>query len=323
MSQENLDLNSHHYGTKRNYNQMMENSIDKTVNNDSFIKNQLFKSTLIITNQDPVIHHVRNELFKSTIIFGGPISQDLVIHHKKNVEKSTKNEVTNTNIEKKEINKNEVKFDLCNSSKDKINISEHKTDIFNGVVCDNNSDSNINNNHFQFGNCYGNRKVDNNGGKCSVFDIEKRVVNDGESKIKATNSNPNDNCGNVGVIYNPFLEKNNTPNKNEPVNPFHSSRNLFFINNNGGVNDVVENPFLAITKPKIENPFKIKNPNNNKILNPFLDNPNCNAVNDPFVKNTVNISNSVNPFISSNTAPNNAGNPFISLLKRLGNFLGL
>ena len=381
MSQQNLDLNTRSYVIKRTYNQMMESSIDKTLNNDSFIRNQLFKSALK---------------------FGGPINQDLVIHHKKNVRKSMgiKSEETNTNnekqekniknLEKEEINKNEVKFDLCNSPKDKINIFEQKTKIFSTNIYNNNN--NINNNHFQFGNFYSARKVDNdnnNKNKYFVFNTEKRVANyddfplnenikkeveadilftnnnnivqksevkkeekyENENKVKEINSNSNDNCGSIavvnnpfleqnniqnkngpisgGVINNPFLEQNNIQNKNEPINPFHSSTNTFFINNNdknqindnSSINNVVENPFLAISKPKIENPFKIKNPfistnndnnniennNNTKIINPFTS-----SNKNPFVISTSNEKNQNNNQIKNPFLQDDSYNPFIS-----------
>ena len=48
--------------TKRNYNNMISNPIYSTIDNNSFSQ---------------------NEIFKSALKFGGPINQDLIIHHKK------------------------------------------------------------------------------------------------------------------------------------------------------------------------------------------------------------------------------------------------
>ena len=311
MSQKNSDLN-----VKRNYNQMLENSIDKALNNDSFIRNQLFKLALI---------------------FGGPLNQDLVIHHKENVRKTIeikREETTNIEqqeknikiLEKEDINKNEVKIDLCNSPKEKNNILQN-TNIFNNNIFYNNN-NNYNNNQFQFGNFISARKVDNNNNKNKYFvfddfplnenkrkelkadilftnnnnivqksEVKKEEKYENENKVKEINSNSNDSSGSIGVINNPFLEQNNIQNKNEPINPFHSSINSFFIDNNdknqinenSNINNVVENPFLAISNPKIENPFKIKNP----FISSDIDNDNNNIENN---KNT----NIINPFTSSN-----------------------
>ena len=358
MSRQHLNLNSHSYVIKRNYNQMLENSIDNSLNNESFIKNQLFKSALK---------------------FGGPINQDVVIHHKKNVRKSMgyKIEQTNTNAdgvsyekkqnekninskEKEEINKNEEKIDLSNSPKEKKNNFQEKNNIFN------NDNNNCNNNHLQFCNFFSARKEDNNNkNKYFKFNTERRITtydnsplnenikkeikNDllinnsivqksetkkeekNENEIKEKNSNENNK-----IINNPFLQNNFIQNKNDSINPFHSSKNSFFITSNdnqqikdNNINNIVENPFLAISKPKIENPFKITNPfisnnpnndnntimnssditNNNKIINPFTssnNNPFSNISSNQNNPNNQNNNQVINPFIQ-----NNSYNPFL------------
>ena len=319
MSLQNFNCHSHII--KRNYNQMLENSISGELNNDSFIKIQLFKSALK---------------------FGGPINQDLVIHHKKNVRKSLGYKIPKTiteekNIEiKEEIDKKEANNDLCNSPKEKKSNLEEKKNIFSQNIFTN-PNNNGDSNHFQFGNFYSARKEnDNNKPKYFLFNTEKRIANYDNSlikeKIKKEIKKENDelnktifqkietkkeekneneikeikeeNLNENNNINNPFLPNNNIQNKNEQNNPFHSSTNTnsFFIKNNNNkdiinnnINNVVENPFLAISKPKIENPFKI--------INPFISN---NTNNDNSTINTSNTNNNnkiINPFISSNNNP--------------------
>lgn len=323
MSQQNQFEN---FSRKRNYNEMVNNSIKSASNNDSFIKNQLFKSSLK---------------------FGGPINQDLIIHQKKNVRKSMGYKIqltnpifdTDSNEKGKKDNSNktqEIKdkkeeiVDLSNSPKQKkVNFRE-QSDFFNKTINKNNSNQlNIgifnsgakkvnNNNIFNF------KTEDRNKNYGSIFldgDKNNEIKNDeidknnnnfllGMKKIEEDEKNRNkqeeiiSNSNEMSKINNPFLQASNIFTNKEQINPFHSNNNSFFVkpNNNksqienSNKNNVVENPFLAISKPKIENPFKISNPFT--VNNSNNDNNSTNK--NPFISNNNNI---INPFASSNKNP--------------------
>ena len=338
---------------KRNYNEMIQNSINSSSNN-----NELF---------------IKNQLFKSALKFGGPINQDLIIHHNKNVRKSMNYkapEVTTifdidssiqeqkqkieTNIN--EINtkseKNIIK-NISNFPKNtKIN-SEIKNDIRNRTI--NRND----NNQMHLFNFFSGKKENNN--NIFGFYTQQKITNfanilSNEQKDELSNNNniieerslnTNINENNNDIIYNPFL-----PHKiNEKINPFtsnnKSSDNNSSLNDNNNnkkkenenenknenknENEIVENPFLAISKNKMKNPFSnmnqlitniFSNNNNynNTVINPF--NPNNDNIINPFssskknpfstIPSNNNINNKVeikNPFIDIN---NNHNNPFTS-----------
>ena len=237
---------------KRTCNEMINNSINSSSNDDLFIK---------------------NKLFKSSIKFEGPIKQDIIIHHSENVRKSMGNNYhvrTNIDInshekEKKQIN--ELNFDnksnlindkslsneKKNNEKNKNNIAENpflsvqkNKDILsnNNLLKSNNNNNNISINPF----------ITNNDNIINPF------LSSEDNHLSSIPSNNNIE------INNPFLQKNICNN-----NIFTSNIN---DSNNTNINSF--NPFRINSKDKndnnIFNPVKnIVNNNTNNSNNPFLN----------------------------------------------------
>ena len=298
---------------KRNYNEMISNANNYSSNNDSFIKNQLFKSALK---------------------YGGPINQDLIIHQKKNVRKSMgyqkpeTNSIFDINSYEKEKNKNaaesasevkeknETSNNLSNRpERNKITFGQQKT-VYN-TISRNITQTNfydgikVENNNNDFGNKSEKRttdfvniigftarnetnKNDNNANNNIVQekhqDINEKKEETTKAEIKETS--------NQFIASNNIFINNNYMNNNEPSNPFHSSTNSFFIDkSNATNNNIVENPFKDISKNRIENPFKDFKPLNSNNSN---NSSNDKQIINPFKSNNNNI---INPFISSNNNP--------------------
>ena len=93
---------------KRNYNEMIDNSIKSQTNYDSFLKRQLFKSALK---------------------FGGPINQTIKIHHTENARKSMGTNLHKNNIgfDINEFEKTQNK--IINNNNTNININRKKSCI--------------------------------------------------------------------------------------------------------------------------------------------------------------------------------------------------
>ena len=343
MSQQTRNTNI----VKRNYNEMIQNSINSSSNN-----NELF---------------IKNQLFKSALKFGGPINQDLIIHHNKNVRKSMNYkspEVTTIfdidsfeqeQKQKKETNNNEInKKNKTNFIKKISNYfpentkikSETKNDILNKTINRNDnkqiylfnffSCKKENNNTFGF---YTQKKITNFGN--ILFSDKKDELSKHNiiKEEKTINKKINDTTNN-NIRYNPFLP----PKNNDQINQFNSNKNS--SDNNSSLNDnnhnnkkenenenenknekeIVENPFLAISKNKMKNPFT----NINQLMtNIFNNNNNNNTVINPFNPNNDNI---INPFSSSkknpfSTIPSNSNinnkveikNPFIDINNKYNN----
>ena len=152
MSQNNI-FNFKYKVSKRNYNEMINNSINSpSNNNDSFIKNQLFKSALK---------------------FGGPLNQDLIIHHKKNVRKSTGTNCFKTQtifdlneIEKKQNENKNIDNNISDNSITKFNL--------------NNSPEKKERNSIEINNIYSKtmyRDNNNNNNNKFIFKTQKKITN--------------------------------------------------------------------------------------------------------------------------------------------------
>ena len=342
MSQQNKKSNKF----MRNYNEMINNSINNASNNEneSFIKNQLFKSALK---------------------FGGPINQDLIIHHNKNVRKSMGCKIAQVTTgfdidsfekeqnEKNSGNINEKNENISSNSpeKQKLNIEE-LNDILNRTYRNDNK-------QIHFGNFYSNKKENNN---IFLFNTEKKTSNLGyffskknnflgERRDELSNNNnlvdeksiKNEKINNEiktninennSIINNPFLPPININEKNEQIIELNSRQNSSLNKNiknskenENNNNNSDENPFLAISKNEMKNPFEeinklwtnTINNNNNSIINPF--NPNNDNLINPFSsskKNPFSITSSNNNLNSNNEIKNpfiqnkNSNNPFIS-----------
>ena len=329
---------------KRNYNEMINNSINSSSNNESFIKNQQFKSALK---------------------FGGPINQDLIIHHNNNVRKSMYYKLPQAttifdidSFEKEEKQKIETNINEIDKKNEIDSIKNISSDIpenkqFNSEATNNIINRTINRNENKKMNLfnYFSGQKDNNKNIFDFYNTEKKVMNYGnflfnDKKDELSNNNNNNNIleknsintkindTNNNIKFNPFLAPQNI----EQKNPFISSDNISLNDNNKKENEnnnkkeIVENPFLAILKNKKKNPFSNinqlmanifnnnNNNNNNTVINPF--NPNNDNIINPFSSskknpfstipsnNNINNKNEIkNPFQDIN---NNHYNPFIS-----------
>ena len=343
--------------TKRNYNEMNRNS----------------------TNPSTTILHgnslYKKGLYNTALKFGGPINQDLIIHHKANVRKSMEysaapsNPIFDFDESEKEKNKDndksvffpnqnqeikEIKekkgvsiFNCLNHSpQKKINVEE-KNNCFNTMHKDNYIQM-----HFKNFGSFDNNEINDN----IKFDFksEKRQSNllkflansKGGTKVgdddsfnkdileqkmgeevnlndnnKTNISSKSENNKNTNKI-NPFLTNNNSCFNNSDKNKSFTNGENF--NNNIDNKNMCENPFLAISKNKIENPFKLPSSNaffnsinansniNNKNapLNPFLTNDN--KILNPFKANNVNTNN---PFTNANFNNNNNDNSINAQVK--------
>ena len=251
---------------------MISNANNYSSNNDSFIKNQLFKSALK---------------------YGGPINQDLIIHQKNNVRKSMgykkpeTNSIFDINSYEKEKNKNadenvsevkeknETSNNLSNRpERNKITFGQQKT-VYNTIsrnITQTNfyNDIKTENSNNDFGNksekrttdfvniirfTVGNEPKKNNiNTNNNIFQEKHQDINEKKeetSKVEIKERN------NQIIAQNNIFTNNNYTSNNEPSNPFHSSTNSFFIDkSNTTNNNIVENPFKDISKNRIENPFK-------------------------------------------------------------------
>ena len=349
MSLQNQNFKFQNNINKRNYNEMISNASNYSSNNDSFIKNQLFKSALK---------------------YGGPINQELIIHQKKNVRKSMgyqkqeTNSIFDLNSYEKEKNKNvaesssevkeknETSNNLSNRpERNKITFGQEKT-IYNTIsrnITQTNFIDNIKkeNNDNDFGNksqkrtsnfvniiSFTDRNEPNKNNNANINIVQEKQQDIKEKKEEITKGEIKERSNQFITSNNIFT--NNNMNNNENSNPFHSSTNSFFIDkSNATNNNIVENPFKDISKNRIENPFKdfkplnsnnsnnsrndkqIINPfksNNNNIINPFIS-----SNNNPFSNNSSTNNNNIsnnniqikNPFIQN--ASDNNNNPFISI----------
>ena len=303
MSQNNI-FNFKYKVSKRNYNEMINNSINSpSSNNDSFIKNQLFKSALK---------------------FGGPLNQDLIIHHKKNVRKSTgtncfktqiifdlneigKEQNENKNIENNisEIGDNNItKFNLNNSPEKKERNSIEENNIFSKTMYRDNNNNNSNTfifntqkkitNYFSFlfNEDKTKNETKNESNNCLVQTDsnkkeEKEKAKENENEKNQNEKNINKSKEESTIINNPFISNNITQNDNNDKNNFTLNKNFSFQNDDINIKSVntnntkCENPFFVSSKSKLQNPFKNifnqshslkdnnaeKNPTN--IINPF------------------------------------------------------
>ena len=332
MSQEYMNSNFNLKIKKRNYNEMMTNSINLSSNKNSFIKDQYFKSALK---------------------FGGPINQDLIIHHKKNVRKTIAYNLppvkTNFDIISLEKEENKPKEENKSFLPEKQNINSGNQN--NNLIMTEYKDNK--NNKIDFGKFYSDKKQNNKEKKnfalkteIKLFNYDKFLLNNNKNEnVKKTELVQNttglvqensindkekiiDENGTKSKIAsndtnnNPFLAPTTNNTQNNNVNPFNIRNDNAFVNSKEEQNqdNKIENPFRAISKQKLGNPFtnfnqfqtnNLINDNiNNKELNPFKGN---NKPDNPFNSTNQN-SNTLNPFISSTNNPFNSltQNPFNS-----------
>ena len=344
--------------TKRNYNEMNRNSINPSTT--IFHGNSFYKKGL----------------YNTALKFGGPINQDLIIHHKANVRKSMEysaapdNPIFDFDESEKEKEKNkdnslflpnqnqeikEIKekkgisiFNCLNHSPQRKMNVEEKNNYFNTMQKDKYTQMHFSN----FGNFYNNEINDNTkfdfksekrqtnilnflvnreGNRTSVFNKEGIESDTKDNLEQKTGEEINLNDNNKTCISSKSENNKNSSTNNNRINPFLTNNNSCFNNsdkikkfingddrnNNIDNKNLCENPFLAISKNKIENPFKVSssnaffnsiNPNsnlNNKNapLNPFLANDN--KILNPFKKNNIN---PINPFANANINNNDKTN---------------
>ena len=305
--------------TKRNYNNMISNPIYSTIDNNSFSQ---------------------NEIFKSALKFGGPINQDLIIHHKKNIRKSMGYAITKEKMnfdlndfeEKKnreadkinEIYKTKEKKEIINSNmnnspKKNIFNNEEKNNFNRTIYKDNNKQT-------LFSNLNYDKIKDNNK---DVFNSKSEIKKKNyESFLSNFNKEKNDlNNDNNLPITNPTLkeEKEKSQSKDKDIKNNNSSENknnpfININNNNNKINPFITNNNSCFTK---SNEIKIdhnenKDSNKNICENPFL------AIKNPFKLNTLSVNNTndnisnpfsfnnnnLNPFKSNNNK--NTKNPFLN-----------
>ena len=342
MSQ-NLNSQFSYTYTKRNYNEMNRNSINPSTN--IFPGNSFYK----------------NGLYNTALKFGGPINQEVIIHHKANVRKSMeyssipdnpifdfdeseKKKNNEKNIFLPNQNKEEIKeikeikekkeiniFSQKNHSpQKKINVEEKKN-FFNTIQKDKFTQIHFGN----FGN-YNNEINDNKkfwfksekrqmnllnfltnekGDKTSVSNKERDIsfnkdiseqkmgeevnLNDNNKTSISSKSENNKNSNKI----NPFLTNNNSCFNNSDKNILSNNRDENINNNNVDNKNICENPFLVLSKNKIDNPFKV--PRTNAFFNSLNSNSNLNNKNAPLNPFLTNDNKILNPFKINNVNPNN------------------
>ena len=319
---------------KRNYNDIISNSINTKIDNNLYYQNDIFKSALKLgdpINQDLIIHQKQNnrKIMDYTITQVNSIFDLNTIKKKKN--KDIKKYKINSQYEIKE-KKEIINSNLNNNPKKNI-IKNKGENILNRTIYKNNN----NENHLN--NSYYDRNKDINSNKTFDFKSEKKEINY-ESFLSNYNKENEVNKDNNLAQINPIIneEKENSISKHKDIiniNSNETKNNLFTCtndnNNNEKINSFITNDnsfIIKFSEIKINNNDNDENNDNNKNIyeNPFLS-----TVNDMNKSNNINIfnpsNNNNNPSIrlqkdyinNSNKDNNNIGNPFLNIKNKSNN----